>query len=713
MCSSVSTPMKLWSAVAAVLALAGARALGGQTQTLPAPPVAAKAPVVLETHGEKRTDDYFWMRDRDDPRVAAYLAAENAYAEAVMAPSARLRARLYDEIVGRLEPDEASVPVEDHGYFYSTRYLPGKDYPLHCRRKGAPDATEEVILDVNEVAAGLKLCKVAGLAVSPDGRLLAYGVDSRGDRRYTVRVRDLASGTTLADAIPGTAAEVAWAADSRTFFYTASDATVRTYRVLRHTLGWPVAADPIVFQEDDPRFEVSLRLSKSRRFVLIESASTTSSEWWIVDAAAPLAPARVFQPRTAGLRYWVEHAAGRFFIRTNRGAPDFAMVATDAERTGIADWRAVVPPRRGVLIEGFDVFDGYLVLAERSGGLPRIRIVRLADGDERVVRFDDAAYDAGLEENPDPGARAFRIHYSSPVTPESVIEVELASGAQRVLKRAKVGGGYDPSRYEVRRLEAPAADGARVPISLVMRRGTRLDGGNPLLLYGYGAYGNSRKADFAPERISLLDRGFVFAIAHVRGGQELGRAWYDDGKLQHKRNTFSDFVACAEYLIAQKFTSPKKLFANGMSAGGMMMAAVANARPELFRGIIAEVPWTDVVTDSLDAGLPLTTVEYEEWGDPRRKADFDYLLSYSPYDNVRPQAYPALLVTAAFNDTQVPYWSPAKWVAKLRAAKTDANPLLLVTNMASGHSGASGRLERYRLTALKYAFMLGLVGIDR
>ncbi|MGD1147826.1 MAG: S9 family peptidase [Thermoanaerobaculaceae bacterium] len=682
-------------------------------QQVPAPPVAARAPKLLEMHGDTRVDDYFWLRERGDPKVRAYLEAENAYTDAVMKPTEKLRARLYDEMVGRLRPEDAAPPVEDNGYLYWTRYEREKEYPIHCRKKAAAGAAEETVLDVNALATGEKLCKISGLTVSPDNRLAAVGVDTRGDRLYTIRIRDLGSGVLLPDAIPGTAADIAWAADSRTFFYTTRDASLRTYRVLRHVLGSAPASDVLVYQENDPTFEVSLRLSKSRVVVLVETSSEDSSEWRYLEATDPSGQFEVFQARTPGLRYWVDHAGGRFWIRTNLGAPNFRLMEASAGKTAKEAWTEVLPYRDNVLLEDFDAFRGYLVLAERANGLPRLRIVALGDRSERTVTFDDAAYEADLDENPEYGSRTFRFRYSSPTVPASIYDVELATGTKTLLKRDEVGGGYDPSRYEVRRIEAPTADGKRVPISLVFRKGLRLDGSAPLLLQGYGAYGNSRvyKPDFLPERLSLLDRGFVVGIAHVRGGQELGRAWYDDGKLQHKKNTFSDFIACAEHLVAQRYTSPDRLFANGLSAGGMLMAVVANWRPDLFRGIVAEVPWTDVVTDSLDPTLPLVTVEYQEWGDPNRKDDYEYLRSYSPYDNVKAQAYPALLVTGAFNDTQVAYWNPAKWVAKLRLMKTDSNPLLLVTNMTSGHSGASGRMEKYRLTALKYAFMLQLLGM--
>ena len=685
---------------------------GEPPQQAPTPPVAARVPKLLEVHGDKRVDDYDWMRVRDDPRVKAYLEAENAYAEAVMKSTEKLQAKLLGEMVGRVKPDDAAPPVEDNGYLYWTRFERGKEYPIHCRRKASVGAPDETVLDVNALAVGERLCKVAGMAVGPDNRLVAFGVDTRGDRLHTIRVRDLGSGTLLPDAIPGTAAEIAWAADSRTFFYTTADASIRTYRVMRHVLGSPPASDALIYQENDPTFEVSLRLSKSRSVVLVKTASETSSEWRVLDATHPSGALEVFQARTPGLLYELEHAGGRFWIRTNLGAPSFRLMEATAGKTAKEAWTEAVPTREGALLEEFDAFRGYLVLAERVRGLPRVRIVALGDRSERTVTFGDAAYEADLDENPEYGRHALRLRYSSPTVPTSIYDVDLATGVKTLLKRDEVGGGFEPSRYEVRRLEAPTADGKRVPISLVLRRGLRLDGAHPLLLCGYGAYGHSvYKPNFLPERFSLLDRGFVVAIAHVRGGQELGRAWYDDGKLLRKKNTFSDFIACAEYLVAQRYTSPDRLFANGLSAGGMLMAVVANWRPDLFRGILAEVPWTDVVTDSLDPNLPLVTVEYEEWGDPNRRDDYEYLRSYSPYDNVKAQAYPAMLVTGAFNDTQVEYWNPAKWVAKLRAMKTDPNPLLLVTNMASGHSGASGRLERYRLTALKYAFMLQLRGI--
>jgi oligopeptidase B len=682
-------------------------------QPAPTPPRAQTVPKTLETHGEVRVDDYFWMNDRNDPAVVAYLEAENAYAAAMMKPTLALQERLYGEMAGRLKPDQETLPVEDNGYLYFTRFAEGKEYPIYCRRKASPGSADEVMLDVNVLAAGHTLYKTSGLAVSPDHRILAFGVDTSGNRMYTIFFKDLVAGAMLPDTLPGTNSDVAWAADGKTIFYATNDPTVRTYRVVRHVLGTPSATDVVLYQEDDVRFEVSLSLSKSREFVLVDTSSENSSECRYLHASKPEEELKVFQARTPGLRYRVQHAGGRFFIRTDLDAPNFRLMQADPGRTGKDAWRPTVPMRPHVLLEDFDVFKGYVVLAERAWGIPQLRVVALSDGSARIIGFPDAAYDAGLEKNPTFASRTFRFHYSSPIVPTSIYQYDMRSGTRTLLKRDQVLGGYDPGRYEVRRLWAPAPDGARVPISLVCRKGLRQNGSNPLLLVGYGAYGSTNyfcELTFQPERISLLDRGFVYAIAHVRGGQDLGRAWYENGRLLHKKNTYSDFIACADYLIARRYTDPMRMFANGKSAGGMLMAVVANWRPVLFKGIVAEVPWTDVVTDSLNPDLPLTTVEYEEWGDPSSKEVFDYLLSYSPYDNVKAQAYPALLVTAAFNDTQVPYWSPAKWVAKLRAMKTDDNVILLVTNMASGHSGASGRLETYKLTALKYAFILNLLG---
>ncbi len=698
---AVGSPAPVWAQASP--------AIGGG----PTPPVAVRVPKVLEFNGSRRTDDYDWMRDKSDPRLKAYLDAENAYAAAFMKPTEALQARIFAEISGRLAPDERTLPFEENGYLYFTRFEIGKEYPLYCRRRAAAGAADEVMLDVNALAAGHAIYKTSQPVVSPDNRLLAFAADTSGDRRHAIRFKDLVTGQLLADVLPGTSGEVVWAADSRGVLYTTPDASVRTYRVVRHLIGRPVENDAVLFQEDDPMFEVALSLSKSRAYALVETSSETTSEYRILDLADPNAKLAIFQPRTPGLRYWVQHGGGTFYIRTNLGAPDFRMMRAEPGKTGVGDWEPLAPPEPGVLLEEFDVFKGFVVLQERVKGLARMRILPLAGGQGHVVEFPDAAYDAVLESTPEYASRSFRVRYSSPVVPTTIYDVDLASGTKKVLKRDEVLGGFEPSRYVVRRLEAPAPDGKLVPISLVMRRDLRRNGTNPLLLCAYGAYGNSRvvRPDFAPERLSLLDRGFVVAIAHVRGGSDLGRAWYEDGKLLHKRNTYSDFIACAEYLVAQKYTSPAYLFANGLSAGGMLMAVVANWRPDLFKGIIAEVPWTDVVSDRLDPSLPLVTVEYEEWGNPNRKAEYDYMLSYSPYDNVKAQAYPALLVTGAFNDSQVMVWNPAKWVAKLRAMKTDSNPLLLVTNMASGHSGASGRLERYRLTALKYAFMLHLLGI--
>ncbi len=684
-----------------------------QAQSPASPPVAVKVPKVLELHGTRRTDDYDWMRDKADPRLRSYLDAENAYAAAVMKPTEALQAKIFAEITSRLNPEEDFPAVEENGYFYFTRYRKGSEYPVFCRRRSSPDCRNEVMLDVGALASGHAVYKANLPVPSPDNRLIAFAADTSGSRVYSIRFKDLFMGTLLPDVLPATAGELVWAADSRSVLYTTPDASIRTWRVMRHVLGGPVAGDTLVYQEDDPMFEVSLSRSKSRAFALIDTSSETTSEVRYLDLAAPGAKPVVFQPRTPGLEYKVDHGGGTFFVRTNLGAPDFRLMQVEWGKTGMHDWKAVVPAEPDALLEAFELFDGYVVLLERAGGLPRLRTLRLADSSVRQIPFREEAYDVELQTTPEYASRSFRFRYSSPVTPSRIYEVDLASGVKLPIYQDRVLGGYDPALYEVRRLQATAPDGKKIPISLVMRRALRLDGANPLLLLAYGAYGSTSsfcRLTFQPERLSLLDRGFVVAVAHVRGGSELGRGWYEDGKLLRKKNTYSDFVVCAEYLMAQRYTSPKFMFADGISAGGMLMAVAANWRPDLFRGIVAEVPWTDIVTDSLDVSLPLVTVEYEEWGNPNRKEDYEYLLSYSPYDNVKAQAYPAMLVTGAFNDTQVMVWNPAKWVAKLRAMKTDSSRLVLVTNMASGHSGASGRLERYRLTALKYAFILDLLG---
>ncbi|HVN31725.1 MAG TPA: prolyl oligopeptidase family serine peptidase, partial [Thermoanaerobaculaceae bacterium] len=494
-----------------------------------APPKAAQFPKVLETHGETRVDNYFWMNDRNDPNVVAYLEAENAYAAAVMKPTEKLQAKLYSEMAGRLVPDEQTLPVEDNGYLYITRYEEGKEYPIHCRRKPSPGSPEEVMLDVNVLAAGHKLYKTTGLTVSPDNRVLAFGVDTMGNRMYTILFKDLATGKMLPDAIPGTSGDIAWAADSRTVFYAANDATVRAFRVMRHVLGEPPERDAVLFQENDVRFEVSLSLSKSREFVIVETASETSSETRYLDAGKPLGELKLFQARTPNLRYRVQHGGGKFYVQTDLGAPNFTLMRTEPGSTGKDSWKPVVPYNPQVLLEEFDIFQGYAVLLERADGLPRVRVVNLADGKARVVALRDEALEIGLEKTPEFASRTFRFTYASPVVPDSTYEYVLSTGTQMLLKRERVLGGYDPGRYEVRRVWARAPDGVRVPISLAFKKGLRQNGTNPTLLCGYGAYGSMEvcRPGFESDRISLLDRGFVYAIAHVRGGGELGRAWYE------------------------------------------------------------------------------------------------------------------------------------------------------------------------------------------
>jgi oligopeptidase B len=679
----------------------------------PAPPVARQDPHVLTEHGHERVDPYYWLRHPDDPEVIGYLEAENAYTDAVMRSSTGLQERLYEEITGRLDPAEASVPYLDGGFWYAWRYEPGSEYPVYTRRPEGPDGDEVAILDVNRIAVGHDYCDVDGLDVSPDGRLLAWGVDTVGRRKYDLHVRDLEHGEDLADVIPTVTPNLAWAADGQTLFYVRQDPeTLRSYQVLRHVLGSPVADDVVVYEEPDPTYSVSVHRSKSDRWLMIVAEQTEATEVRVLPADEPAGAWRVVEPRQRGHEYHVAHHGDDFVIRTNRDAEGFRLVTAPVADPGRVHWRELLPSRPGVLLEDVEVFSRHYVTRERSGGVERLRVARWDGSDAHDIAFDEPSYVVWIGDNAELDSDVLRFGYSSLTTPKSVYDYDMEGRERRLLKRDDVLGGFDPRGYVTERLEAVADDGVSVPISLVRRRDTALDGSAPALLYGYGAYGYSSEPWFRPEIVSLLDRGFVWAIAHVRGGQELGREWYEQGRLEHKRNTFTDFIACAHHLVEAGYTSPDRLFASGGSAGGLLVGAVANMAPELFAGILAHVPWVDVVTTMLDESIPLTTAEYDEWGDPRRLEDYQYMLSYSPYDNVTAQGYPAMLVITSLHDSQVQYWEPAKWVAKLRATKTDDNLLLLRTHMISGHGGPSGRYSSYRDDALDYAFMLRVLGRD-
>ncbi len=684
------------------------------------PPMAAARPHELETHGDVRVDEYYWLREREDPEVIAYLEAENAYLDGVMAHTEELQETLFEEIRGRIVEDDSSVPYRDGDYWYYTRYEEGKQYEVHCRRPAdgdvfggaaGPDA-EEVLVDVNEIAEGREYTSVRP-SVSPDHRILAYAVDDVGRRFYTVRFKDLATGETLPDEIPDVTANLAWAADSGTLFYVRQDPdTLRSYQVFRHRLG-KGAADDLVYEEPDETFSVFLRRSQSRKYLMAVSSHTLRTEVRTLRADDPGGDFAVFEPRGERHEYSVDHLGDRFWVRTNDEAPNFRLMSTAEDNTGRAAWREETPHRDDVLLEGFELFDRFLVLAERRGGLNQLRIKEMTAGgtEGHDLDFGEPAYSAGLGVNPDPSSRTLRYVYQSLTTPRSVFDYDPATREKTLRKQEQVLGGFESADYRTERLWAVASDGTEVPVSLVYRPDLRpAEGGSPLLLYGYGAYGASMDAGFSSLRLSLLDRGFVYAIAHIRGGEEMGRSWYEDGKLLNKKNTFTDFIAAAEHLAAEGYADPDRIYAMGGSAGGLLMGAVFTMRPDLWDGIVAQVPFVDVVTTMLDASIPLTTFEWDEWGDPREREYYDYMLSYSPYDNVEAKDYPHMLVTTGLHDSQVQYWEPAKWVARLREKKTDGNLLLLKTNMSAGHGGASGRFDRYRETALVYAFLLDRAG---
>lgn len=687
---------------------------GGSPTAGIAPPVADVRPHRLEEHGHVRVDDYYWMRDRESPEVLAYLEAENAYTAAKLRHTEELQETLYREIVDRIVPDDVSVPVWKDGSFTYSRYVEGGDYPIWCRRKGSMEAEEEVLLDGNAEAEGHDYFAVGALEISPDGRRLAYAVDTVGRRAYDVRFRDLETGEDLPDVLAGVTGNVVWAADGRTVLYAERDPeSLRWNRISRHVLGTDPSDDAVVFEEDDETFSVWVYESRSREALFVASSQTMTSEVRFLPADDPTEEPRVVEPRRRGHEYDVDHFDGRLWIRTNLDARNFRLMQATLERPGQEHWVEFLPHREDRFFVGVDLFRNHLVISEREDGLRRIRVRPWADPDAEVeVDFGEEAYSAFPSGNPDPDTTVLRYRYTSLTTPWSTIDVDLETMEQTVRKRQEVaGGGFDPGDWETERFDVVARDGELVPVSLVSRKGAPRDGSVPLLLYAYGAYGVTVDPMFSLPRLSLLERGFTYAIAHVRGSQVKGRAWYEDGRLENKSNTFHDFIDVAEHLVSEGYTSSERLFAEGGSAGGLLVGAVLNLRPDLFAGAVAEVPFVDVVTTMLDPDIPLTTGEFDEWGDPRDPATYELLLSYSPYDNVEAKDYPHLLVTTGLHDSQVQYWEPAKWVAKLRAKKTGDHTLLLHTNMAAGHGGASGRFAMHRETALVYAFLLDLAGL--
>lgn len=677
------------------------------------PPAAAVRPATLEHHGHVRIDNYFWLRERENPEVIGYLNAENAYVDTMMAPTRELQEKLFEEIKGRIKQTDMSVPYKLDDYVYYTRFEEGKDYPLYCRKPVAGSADEQVMLDANLLAEGRGFLAVGGREVSQDQNILAFAVDTVGRRQYTLYFKNLATGELLADVIPSVAGNMAWANDNRTLFYTRQDpVTLRWDKIYRHLLGTDPATDALVYEERDETFSSFVFKTKSKRYLMIGSRQTLSSEYRFLDANLPAGEFALIQPRERDLEYSADHFGDSFYINTNLNAKNFRLMKTPVTATGKQHWQEVIPHRDDVLLTDFEIFKDHLVLSERKSGLARIRIIPWSGTGEHYLGFDEPAYAAFVSMNPDFDTPLVRFSYSSMTTPTSVYDYNMNTRERALLKRDEVLGGYDPANYTTERLRARAPDGALIPISIVYRKGLRKDGSNPCLLYGYGSYGASMEAWFSSVRVSLLDRGFVYAIAHIRGGQEMGRYWYEDGKLLKKMNTFTDFIASAEHLINERYTTSSRLFMQGGSAGGLLVGAVVNMRPDLFKGVIAQVPFVDVVTTMLDETIPLTTGEYDEWGNPNDKEYYEYMLSYSPYDNVEPKEYPNMLITTGLHDSQVQYWEPAKWVAKLRAMKKDNNLLLFKTNMEAGHGGASGRYRKYRETALEYTFILQLLGIS-
>jgi len=666
----------------------------------------------MEIHGDFRIDDYYWLRERENPEVIAYLEAENAYTAAMMKDTEELQETIYDEIVSRIPQTDESVPYRLDGFWYYSRYEEGKDYPIYARREGSMEAPEEVLLDVNELAAGHDYYSARPIGMSSGSRVLAFAVDTVGRRFYSIRFRDVTTGEYLPDEISNVTGDGAWALDDKTLFYTKQHPeTLRWYQIWRHELGTPAADDALVFEEEDETFSCEVSRTKSKKFIVIESEQTMANECRILRADDPNGTFEVFEPRSRGHEYSIDHAGNHFYIRTNRdGATNFKLMKVPDNSTSSSSWTDVVPHRDDVYLNDFEVFADFLSVSERRDALVRMRVLP-REGDAYGIDFEEPAFVTYFRDNPDYETTTLRFVYTSLTTPSSTFDFDMATRERTLLKEDEVGGGFDKADYVTERLWADARDGKKIPVTLLYRKGLERNGTAPALTYGYASYGYSRDPRFNPELFSLVDRGFVYAIAHARGGQELGRQWYEDGRLLNKKNTFNDFIDVADFLVREQIVDGDRVFAEGGSAGGLLMGAIVNMRPDLWKGVIAAVPFVDVVTTMLDESIPLTTSEYDEWGNPNDKVYYDYMLSYSPYDQVEAKAYPALLVTTGLHDSQVQYWEPAKWVAKLRATKTDDNPLLLKTDMEAGHGGKTGRFKRQRDTAFEYAFLLKLAGI--
>ena len=675
-------------------------------------PIAQKKVKELTIHEHKRTDNYYWLNQKTNPDVIKYLEDENKYSKKMLSHTENLQEKIFKEITERIKQDDESVPYLSNGYYYYFKNEDGKEYDINCRKKGSLEAKEEIYLDENELAKGTDYFSAVGFRVSPNNKILAIGVDVISRREYDIKFKDLETGEFLEDIIPKTTGGTVWANDNKTVFYTKKDeVTLRSYKIFKHVLGTPISEDVLVYQEKDEMFDCYVWKSKSSKFIIIETASTLSSEAMYLDANKPNSDFKIVHSREENIEYSVLNYENEFYIVTNWEAENFRLMKCKINNPAKENWVEVIPHREDVLLESVELFKNHLVVEERKEGLMNIRIMNTKDNSEHYLNFGEEAYLAYVQTNKEFDTEIMRFAYGSMTTPSSVFDYNMNTKEKTLLKEQDVLGGFDKKNYKTKRVYATARDGAKVPISIVYRKDTPLDGTAPLLLYGYGSYGASMDAYFSYPRLSLLDRGFVFAIAHIRGGQEMGRKWYENGKFLKKQNTFNDFIDCGKHLIENKFGSTDKLCIMGGSAGGLLMGAVINQEPEMFRAVVAAVPFVDVVTTMLDESIPLTTGEYEEWGNPNEKEYYEYMLSYSPYDNVEAKEYPAMLVTTGLHDSQVQYWEPAKWVAKLRDVKTDDNLLILHTNMEAGHGGASGRFEQYKESAMEYAFFFDQLGI--
>jgi len=678
------------------------------------PPKAEKIAKELKAHDDVRLDNYYWLNNPEDEKVIDYLKDENKYYETMTAHTKKFKDDLFEEMKARIKEDDESVPYKLNGYFYITRFETGKDYPIYTRKKGSLDAKEEILFDVNEMAKGHSYYNLTGLNVSEDNNLVSFGVDTLSRRKYDIFIKNLKTGEIYPERIPLTTGSATWGSDNKTLFYTRKDEkTLRADRIYRHTMGTDPITDELVFTEEDETFGTYVYKTKSKKFIVIGSYSTLTSEYRVLDAANAMGEFKIFQPRERGLEYSISHYGNNWYVLTNKDkALNFKLMKTSEDKTSKENWVDMIAHRNDVLLEDIDIFKDFLVISERNNGLTKIRIKKWEGKDDYYLPFDNETYTAFTTQNPEFDTKILRYGYNSLNTPASVIDFNMETKEKTVLKETEVlGGKFDKDNYETERLWATAADGTKIPMSVIYRKGIKKNGKNPLLIYGYGSYGATMDPYFSSVRLSLLDRGFIYVIAHIRGGEYMGRQWYEDGKLLKKKNTFTDFIDASKYLIAQGYTSKEHLYASGGSAGGLLMGAIINMAPELYHGVVASVPFVDVVTTMLDDSIPLTTGEYDEWGNPNEEEYYNYMKSYSPYDNVEAKAYPNMLVTTGLHDSQVQYWEPAKWIAKLRDVKTDTNILLLQTNMDAGHGGASGRFEALKEVAIDYAFLLDLEGI--